>query len=182
MTGGKADVFKNRIVGYGEEAPDQLLAHPQNWRIHPKYQQDALRGVLTEIGFVQSVIVNKRTGNLCDGHMRVMVAMREGVEKIPVVYVDLTVEEENVVLASMDPIGAMAKVDKEKYDELISGVQANDGNLADLLIAMQQAGPFGKQLESILDKGELAPVEGPGTREVAFQAAQHTCPKCGHTW
>ncbi len=28
----------------GEEAPDQLLANPANWRIHPKAQQDALAG------------------------------------------------------------------------------------------------------------------------------------------
>ena len=32
----------NRIVGTGEEAPDQLLANPRNWRVHPKAQQDAL--------------------------------------------------------------------------------------------------------------------------------------------
>lgn len=33
---GKPDAWRNRIVGYGEEAPDQLLASPQNWRIHRK--------------------------------------------------------------------------------------------------------------------------------------------------
>jgi len=28
--------WRNRITGSGEEAPDQLLANPANWRIHPK--------------------------------------------------------------------------------------------------------------------------------------------------
>ena len=28
--------WRNRIIGTGEEAPDQLLANPANWRIHPK--------------------------------------------------------------------------------------------------------------------------------------------------
>ena len=38
--------WRNRIIGSGEEAPDQLLANPANWRIHPKAQQDALAGAL----------------------------------------------------------------------------------------------------------------------------------------
>ena len=38
--------WTNRIVGSGEEAPDQLLAHPSNWRTHPKAQREALREVL----------------------------------------------------------------------------------------------------------------------------------------
>ncbi len=38
--------WRNRITGAGEEAPDQLLANPANWRIHPKAQQDALAGAL----------------------------------------------------------------------------------------------------------------------------------------
>jgi len=28
--------WRSRIVGEGEEAPDQLLANPDNWRVHPK--------------------------------------------------------------------------------------------------------------------------------------------------
>ncbi len=28
--------WRSRIVGSGEEAPDQLLANPANWRIHSK--------------------------------------------------------------------------------------------------------------------------------------------------
>jgi len=35
MTTGIATPWRNRIVGTGEEAPDQLLANPQNWRTHP---------------------------------------------------------------------------------------------------------------------------------------------------
>jgi hypothetical protein len=52
--------WRNRIVGHGEEDPEQLLANPKNWRIHPKAQQDALAGVLAQVGWVQDVIVNQR--------------------------------------------------------------------------------------------------------------------------
>lgn len=51
--------WHNRIVGTGEESPDQLLANPRNFRIHPKHQQDALEGVLNEVGWVDDVIVNR---------------------------------------------------------------------------------------------------------------------------
>jgi hypothetical protein len=40
-----------RQMGIAEVAPDQSLANPCNWRIHPQYQQDALRGILDEVGW-----------------------------------------------------------------------------------------------------------------------------------
>ena len=67
--------WRNRIVGQGEEAPDQLLANPRNWRIHPKAQQDALVSVLDQVGWVQEIIVNQRTGYVVDGHLRVSLAI-----------------------------------------------------------------------------------------------------------
>ena len=48
-----ATTWRNRITGSGEEAPDQLLANPANWRIHPKAQQDALAGAIDAVGWVQ---------------------------------------------------------------------------------------------------------------------------------
>jgi ParB-like chromosome segregation protein Spo0J len=91
--------IKNRIIGSGEEPLDSILFNPRNWRIHPLSQQDALKGVLEEVGWVQQVIVNKRTGNLIDGHLRCQLAAREGAQTIPVVYVDVSEDEEALVLA-----------------------------------------------------------------------------------
>ena len=76
LGGGPMADWRNRIAGSGEESPDQLLANPRNFRRHPKHQQDALRGVLAEVGWVQDVIVNRTTGHLVDGHLRVELAMR----------------------------------------------------------------------------------------------------------
>ena len=118
--------IKNRIIGSGEEQLDQIMFNPRNWRIHPLSQQDALKGVLEEVGWVQQVIVNKRTGNLIDGHLRCQLAAREGATTIPVVYVDVSEEEEALVLATLDPIAAMAATDKQKLDELMRAVQSDD--------------------------------------------------------
>ena len=125
--------FKSRIVGHGEEAPDQLLANPANWRIHPRAQQDAMKGVLDQVGWVQSVIVNRVTGHLIDGHMRVSLALREDAKTIPVAYVELTPEEESLVLATLDPLSALAGTDKEKLAELLAEVSTDSAELANVL-------------------------------------------------
>lgn len=63
--------WQNRIVGAGTEKASALVANPHNWRLHPKKQQETLATVLAEVGWVQDVIVNRTTGRLVDGHLRV---------------------------------------------------------------------------------------------------------------
>lgn len=132
--------WRNRIVGNGEESPDQLLANPANWRIHPKHQQDALAGVLNEVGWVQQVIVNQRTGHLVDGHLRVSLALRREEPTIPVVYVDLDEDEEALVLATIDPLAALAVTDAAKLDELLADLTVNDAAVQSMINSLT-AGP-----------------------------------------
>ena len=96
-----ARAWANRIVGSGEEAPDQLLANPANWRAHEKARREALRDVPDTVGYVAQVIVNQRTGHLVDGHLRVEEALSHEQPSIPVLYVDLSEDEERLVLASL---------------------------------------------------------------------------------
>ena len=125
-------MYENKIVGTGTEHPEQLLANPNNWRIHPKSQQDALESLLDDVGWVQNIIVNQRTGHVVDGHMRAAVAISRNETEVPVVYVDLTDEEERKVLASLDPIGAMAVTDKEAIIDLVASIDVSE-SLADML-------------------------------------------------
>lgn len=127
-----SEPWRNRIVGHGEEAPDQLLANPRNWRVHPKAQQDALAGALGEVGWVVGVIVNKRTGHVVDGHARVGLAISRNEPTVPVVYVDLDENEEAVILASLDPLAAMAVTDAEKLAELLSELHVDDKALREM--------------------------------------------------
>ena len=136
--------WRNRIVGEGDEAPDQLLANPANWRVHPYTQQQSLSAALDEVGFVQRVIVNRRLGKewpagervvetLVDGHLRVAVAISKGQPTIPVTYVDLTPAEEAKVLATLDPLAAMAVADSEKLDALLREVETGSEALSAML-------------------------------------------------
>lgn len=130
--------WQNRIVGHGEEAPDQLLANPANWRIHPKGQQDALAGVLNEVGWVQDIIVNKRSGHVVDGHLRVSLAISRNEASVPVVYVDLDEREEALVLATIDPLSAMAATDKEQLDALLRDVATGEAAVQAMLGKLAQ--------------------------------------------
>lgn len=125
--------YRNRIIGHGSEDPEQLAANPRNWRIHPKGQEDALAGVLSEVGWVDTVLVNQRTGFVVDGHLRVAHAISKSEASVPVTYVDLSEEEEGIVLATLDPISALASTDYEQLDSLIADLQDEHKHLVQFL-------------------------------------------------
>jgi len=132
--------WANRIVSHSEEPPDKLIANDSNWRTHTQAQRHALSSVLSEVGLVQSVVVNTTTGRLIDGHLRVELAKAQGQPTIPVVYVELSEDEERLILASLDPIAAMASADRDKLQELLASIQGEDEAVRGLLelIARQE--------------------------------------------
>tara|TARA_R110000751_G_scaffold48895_9_gene108632 strand:+ start:720 stop:1385 length:666 start_codon:yes stop_codon:yes gene_type:complete len=125
--------WRSRIVGHAEVAPGDLTENPRNWRTHPQAQRDALTGVLDTVGWVQDVIVNKRSGFILDGHARVAVATQRGAETVPVVYVDLDEDEELLMLATLDPLSAMAEADDDALADLLASVTSEDEALTAML-------------------------------------------------
>ena len=128
--------YRNRVLGFGQVQAGQLCANPANWRIHPHYQQQALAASLDEVGWVSPVIVNANSGNVVDGHLRVLVALERAEEQeLPVAYVDLTDDEERLMLATLDPMSAMAVTDKAKLAGLLNSINVEHETLHDLLEA-----------------------------------------------
>lgn len=103
-----ADQIQNRITRTGVVDPRDVLAHPDNNRIHGQIQQDAMKAVLEKLGWVEEIVVSERTGRLLNGHMRIMLALREGATSVPAVWADVTEEEELFILATFDEIGQLA--------------------------------------------------------------------------
>lgn len=128
--------WQSKIVGHDRVAPDQIVANPLNYRKHPQEQRDALKDAIEEVGFIRSVTVNKRTGNLIDGHERVWQALTSEQPFIDVEYVDLSEDEERKALATMDPISEMATTDKEILDQLLREVNTGSEHLQQLLSDM----------------------------------------------
>jgi hypothetical protein len=130
--------WQNRIVGFEAAVdPEQLLANPANWRIHTLAQRAVLEGALDSIGWIQAVIVNTTTSHVVDGHQRIESAISKG-EPVPVLYVQLTEDEEKAALATLDPIAALAGRDAEKHDALLAEMRETHGALADLLRDAEQ--------------------------------------------
>lgn len=140
------DSWHNRIVGYDTVSPDQLLANPRNWRVHPQFQQQALLGLLRDIGWVQDVIVNQRTGFVVDGHLRVTLALREN-QPVPVKYVDLSDQEEASIIASLDPIACMAVADAEQLNNLLETVAVDEAVEQVLVNLANQEQPSNREPE-----------------------------------
>jgi hypothetical protein len=135
--------WKNRIVGHGKVAVADLLFNPANWRIHPEEQQAFLRASLEQVGFVRSIMINQRTGNMVDGHARAVQADRDGVLELDAEFVDLSEAEELAVLATLDPIGELAEMDQGVYDELVARCGERNDELRSFMldVAEREQGP-----------------------------------------
>lgn len=157
------DAWRNRIVGRGEKPASQFLANPSNWRRHSPEQQAALEALLARVGWVQGVVENRVTGHLVDGELRVRAALKRGDETpIPYVEVDLTPDEEALVLAVYDPLSAMATSDREALGALVASIHAEDLAIANLL------------------KNLALEAQPPNGETVSFQVEDRpTCPTCG---
>jgi len=127
----KKQKWSSRIIGHDTVDPKSINKNKHNWRVHPVSQQNGLKNVLNEVGYVQSIIVNKRTGNLVDGHLRVEMALNEGIKKIPVSYIDVSEKEEKLILATIDPLAAMAEFDNAMLKEIVSSINDEYGDVLD---------------------------------------------------
>jgi len=150
--------WRNRIVEVAEVPPDDLVANPANWRSHPKEQRDALAAALDEVGWVAQVMVNRRPGNLVDGHLRVDLALARGEPTVPVVYIDVSEEEERLILATFDPIAAMAEAEATQLKALLDGLDPADEGLRAMLDDLGRAHGLDALLPSLDIPDDVLPL------------------------
>jgi len=125
--------LRDRVIDFRRVPVAELQPHPRNWRVHPKSQQSALRGLLDEVGFAGAVLARQAPDGrltLIDGHLRREMLLGE---EIPVLVTDLTEAEADKLLATYDPIGAMATRDDQALRALLEEISTEDAGLAALL-------------------------------------------------
>jgi ParB-like chromosome segregation protein Spo0J len=130
--------WTDRVIARSEVDPATLVANPANFREHPPNQRRHLEAMLAEIGWVEEVIVNRETGRLVDGHLRVALALDRGESTVPVAYVELSEADEQVALATIDQITAMAYTDDAALVGLLDDIPAG---LADWMRVEGRAAP-----------------------------------------
>lgn len=142
--------IRDRIIDFRRVPAADLLPNPKNWRLHPAPQRDAMRGILEEIGYAGALLARETPDGLelLDGHLR-----RETTpdQVVPVLVLDVTEAEARVLLASYDPLSAMATADAAALDALLREVSVNDdelriflGKLAADNLALEPIDPSGE--------------------------------------
>jgi DNA modification methylase len=130
---GSPTSLRDRVVELRRVPVAELLPHGSNFRRHPRHQTSALKGVLRKVGFAGAALARKGADGglvLIDGHLR-----RDTLpgETIPVLVTDLTQEEADLVLATYDPIGAMATRDDAVLGALLASLSSSDADVNALL-------------------------------------------------
>ena len=125
--------IRDRIKELRRVPANELRPNPKNWRTHPEKQLNAIRGVLAEVGFAGAELARELedgTLELIDGHARAEVA---GTAKVPVLILDVNEAEANKILATFDPIGAMAESDAAKLDSVLREVETANEDLSQMI-------------------------------------------------
>jgi ParB-like chromosome segregation protein Spo0J len=125
--------IRDRIKELRRVKASQLQPHPKNWRTHPSAQQDALRGVLAEIGYAAALLARERsdgTLELIDGHLRAEITPDT---EVPVLVLDLDEGEAAKLLALHDPLARMAGSNDDVLAELLGEVETENDAVQALL-------------------------------------------------
>ena len=133
--------IRDRIKQLRRVPASELKPNPANWRTHPPRQADALRGILAEVGYASALLARELADGsleLIDGHLR---AETTPESLVPVLVLDVNEAEAAKLLATFDPLGAMAGTDDEKFRELAAGIETENAELRALLERLAEPPP-----------------------------------------
>ena len=201
--------IRDRIRGLARLAPERIRPNPKNWRTHPEAQRDALKGVLADVGIADAVLVVPCDAGalagllaakdfdawlrgyrgdfmLVDGHLRTETITGQ---PVPALVLDLDEREQAEVLATFDPVGDLAGMDRERFIALAgefnstnAAVQSLVADLADMRERMGDAASAALPSDGPTDDD---PPPAPPDDFPEFDESietEHKCPKCGYAW
>ena len=87
-----------------EVSINELRPDPANPRRISDAQLEALTKSLKEYGFVQPVLARREDKTVIGGHQRLTAARRLGYKTVPVIFLDLTVEQARLLNLSLNKI------------------------------------------------------------------------------
>ncbi len=168
-------MIRDRVRELRRVRAADLLTNPKNWRRHPKAQVDALGGLLAEVGYADALLARELTdGNLMliDGHLR-KETTPDAV--VPVLVLDVTEEEGDKLLLTLDPLAAMAEADAERIKGLLQTVQTNSQAVEELLRRTA-----GENLWELIHPHEF--IEPPAQIDKAGELQKKWATKFGQLW
>jgi hypothetical protein len=133
--------IRDRIKEFRRVQANVLRPNPRNWRTHPPEQQDALRGVLAEIGYANALLARELADGtlmLIDGHLR---AETTPDMIVPVLVLDVDDNEADKILLTHDPLAGMATVSEEHLQSLLTDVETENTALRAMLDNLTPSAP-----------------------------------------
>ena len=145
--------IRDRIRELRRIRASELVPNPRNYRRHPKEQQAALKGLLSEIGYADALLAREMPDGklmLIDGHLRAETTKRA---TVPVLVLDVTEPEADKLLLTLDPLASMAETDAERVRALLSTVQTDSQAIGALLerVAGQEGWQAVNQPKELID-------------------------------
>jgi DNA modification methylase len=153
----------------------ELVPNPKNWRRHPKAQVEALRGLLAEVGYADALLVRElpdRRLMLIDGHLR---AETTPDALVPVLVLDVSEEEADKILVTLDPLASMAESDSARITALLQTVRTESPAVEELLRRTA-----GDRLWEILHPDEVKEAEVPPDKAEELREKWQT--EAGQLW
>lgn len=125
-------MIADRIKTFKRVKVTDLIDNPRNWRKHPDAQRNALGGLLDSVGWADAVLARETDEGLMliDGHLRKELAADS---KVPVLVLDVTEAEADLILATHDPLTSMAETDQALLDELVQGLDIENDETQKML-------------------------------------------------
>jgi ParB/Sulfiredoxin domain len=168
--GNVGEAIRDRIKELRRVPASELRPNPRNWRRHPSDQSDSLAAVLREVGYADALLARETPEGLelIDGHLRRQLTPDQ---VVPVLILDVTEQEANKILLTLDPLAAMARADKDHLDALLRDVTTGDAALQEMLADLAR------------DAGVTPPDFQPATAgqqgNLDQTAETARCPNCG---
>ena len=164
------------------ERIDKLQPHHKNPR-HNDHAVDSIANSIKRFGFTSPIIANK-DGTILAGHTRWKSAKKLNLETVPVVYVDLSPVDAELLMIADNKLGEKADWNTDQLSDLLTGLKEQGEDL-DVL------GFEDQELDSLLDVFSNQSTESfedytpPNNEELNledFEEFDHTCPRCNFEW
>ena len=128
-------LWRDRVIDFRRIPARDLQAHDGNWRQHPSLQQEALLGTLREIGIAGALLVYHSPAHdgalvTIDGHLRKAL---DPEQTWPCLVLDVDDAEAAYILATHDPLSAMAEANADVLARLLSEMQSGEAAVQTML-------------------------------------------------
>jgi DNA modification methylase len=143
--------IRDRIKELRRVPARELLPNAQNWRTHPAKQKTALSEILADVGYADALIARELPDGrlvLIDGHLR---AETTPEMDVPVLVLDVTEDESRKLLATIDPLAAMAQSDEDALKGLLESIETDNDGLKEFF---EDVGRRDQEMKELLERIE----------------------------